>query len=507
MSFEPITTPPELALLDRLHSPIWIFDIAQMRMWWANLAAVELWQAESLTALLNRDWSDYSDATHIRLQSYLEKFAQGETITEQWTFYPKQGTPVSVHCVFSGIPIETGRLAMLVEGQIDHLEQTDPDILCAIEALRHTSVMISLYTLDGQPLLQNPAAIRCYGDGRQGGSHAHTFARRFVDTTMAEKAITCIQSGQVFSVDTIVHTLQGLQWHGLDARCTRDPQSGRQAILVNERNISDRKHAELALRQTNERLELSNQELQRATRLKDEFLSTMSHELRTPLNAILGMSELLQHGFLGLLNDQQANAVKTIDESGHHLLDLINDILEVSTLEAGKLELDLTSVSVSQLCYSSVTVVKPHAVQKQIHLQVQLPENLQPLIVDERRMRQVLISLLSNAIKFTPQDGQVILTVHRAIPNLGYPVTGDYLCFSVTDNGIGIAAADQARLFQPFIQLDSGLSRQYEGTGLGLTLVKQIVELHNGFVSLQSTLGQGSCFTIGVPVAKTVGIQ
>ncbi|OLP18873.1 hypothetical protein BST81_08120 [Leptolyngbya sp. 'hensonii'] len=272
-----------------------------------------------------------------------------------------------------------------------------------------------------------------------------------------------------------------------------------------------------------QRLERTNAELLRATRLKDEFLANMSHELRTPLNAILGMSESLLEQVLGSLNDRQKKAIATIEHSGQHLLELITDILEVSKIAAGKLELDLSTVSVSHLCASSLVFIKQQAFKKQIQLNTTLPKNLGDITVDERRLRQVLINLLTNAVKFTPAGGRITLEAHlepieinladRVPTNRadGFPeawdeprenhgLLQDYdLCISVIDTGIGISAADQTKLFQPFVQLDSSLNRQYEGTGLGLTLVKQIVELHGGSVSLTSTLGQGSCFTVRLP--------
>ena len=226
--------------------------------------------------------------------------------------------------------------------------------------------------------------------------------------------------------------------------------------------------------------------------LKDEFLANMSHELRTPLNSILGMSEVLQEETFGELNEKQNQALEMIHRNGKHLLELINDILDLSKIEAGKLDLECSPVSVNELCQQSLIFVKQQAHQKNIRISYQIEDVTGTLNVDERRMRQVLINLLNNAVKFTPEGGRVQLQVQ------GYREE-QTISFSVIDNGIGIAPEDQNRLFQAFFQIDSRLSRRYEGTGLGLVLVKKLVEMHGGTVKINSQLGKGSCFTITLP--------
>ncbi|MBD2775604.1 PAS domain S-box protein [Iningainema tapete] len=263
-------------------------------------------------------------------------------------------------------------------------------------------------------------------------------------------------------------------------------------ILVSHEDITERKQAEVQLQKTNEQLANANMELARATRLKDEFLANMSHELRTPLNAILGMSEGLQESVFGSINERQAKAIATIERSGRHLLELINDILDLSKIESGKLELQLTDVSVRSLCETSLAFIKQMALKKNIRLNTHIFESIGSIQADDRRLRQVLINLLSNAVKFTPEAGSVTLEVRLE-------EAGENLCFHITDTGIGIAPEEIGKLFQPFIQLDSSLNRQYNGTGLGLALVQRIVTLHGGTVSVSSEIGQGSCFTVRIP--------
>jgi len=246
-----------------------------------------------------------------------------------------------------------------------------------------------------------------------------------------------------------------------------------------------------------------------ANRAKSKFIANISHELRTPLNAILGMTEGLQEKVFGEIGEQQLEALQTIEHSGNHLLELINDILDIAKIESGRLELHCTPVSIANLCQVSVVFIKHAALKKHIQLDIKLPTDLPDLLVDEHRIKQVLINLLSNAVKFTPEGGQITLTAERLQP--GKTDSGnferandDWLRISVIDSGIGIIPADLDRIFQPFIQIDSALSRQYMGTGLGLALVKRIVELHGGAVGVTSQLGVGSCFDIDLPCTEAV---
>ncbi|PZO40640.1 MAG: hypothetical protein DCF19_12200 [Pseudanabaena frigida] len=274
------------------------------------------------------------------------------------------------------------------------------------------------------------------------------------------------------------------------------------------RDISERKKAEEIVIRTNEALICTNTDLARATRLKDEFLANMSHELRTPLNAILGMSEGLMSGVFGDVNERQKRSLLLIESSGQHLLELINDILDVAKIGSGKLKLEASPVAIKYLCKSSLNFVKQMANQKNIQLSLSVQNNLGAITVDERRIKQALINLLSNAVKFTPIRGKVSLEVKLVrAEETSLTLTAEFpyvLSFSVIDNGIGIAPENLNKLFQTFVQIDSSLNRQYAGTGLGLTLVKQIAELHDGYVSVTSKVGEGSRFSILLPYAGKV---
>jgi CheY-like chemotaxis protein len=239
-------------------------------------------------------------------------------------------------------------------------------------------------------------------------------------------------------------------------------------------------------------LSRANAELSRAVHLKDEFLATMSHELRTPLNAILGRAEALQEEVYGPLMPRQDTAVHAIRESGQHLLSLINDILDLSKIEAGQLELELQPVDVEQLCGASLHMVAQSAAVKHITLRSSLDALVVRVAADERRLRQILLNLLANAIKFTSVGGTVELELRGDAEH-------GRVTFAVTDTGIGIADEDLGKLFQPFVQIDSRLSRRYDGTGLGLALVRRMAEAHAGSVAVESVPGQGSRFSVTLP--------
>lgn len=232
--------------------------------------------------------------------------------------------------------------------------------------------------------------------------------------------------------------------------------------------------------------------LARALRAKDEFLASVSHELRTPLNAVLGQTQLMQEGIHGPLLAKQEQALTIISESSLHLLSLIEDILDLAKIEAMATRLDMTVVEITAVCQSSLRMVREMAQRKQIKVLSTIDHDLAFIQADERRLKQILINLLSNAIKFTDAGGRVGLEVVED------PAAG-MVNFSVWDTGIGIAREDINRLFEPFVQVDSSLARQYEGTGLGLALVDRLTEMHEGRIVVDSQLGVGSRFTIALP--------
>jgi signal transduction histidine kinase len=250
-------------------------------------------------------------------------------------------------------------------------------------------------------------------------------------------------------------------------------------------------------------IEAKNLQLEEASRMKSEFLANMSHELRTPLNAIIGFSEVLKDGLLGELLAQQKDYVTDIFNSGSHLLSLINDILDLSKVEAGKMALTLTPLQLAPLLQAGLQLLRDKAAAHRIALSLELAPDLLAqgeIWLDERKTKQILFNLLSNGVKFTPDHGAVHVVAH-CVPGavVAHAQWDHYLEIAVHDTGIGISEQDKARLFQPFTQIDSTLAREYEGTGLGLVMVRRLAELQGGSVALQSVQGKGSTFTVWLP--------
>jgi two-component system, sensor histidine kinase and response regulator len=231
---------------------------------------------------------------------------------------------------------------------------------------------------------------------------------------------------------------------------------------------------------------------QTANRVKGEFLATMSHELRSPLTCVIGMSGTLLRWSFGPLSERQREYLKAIHDSGEHLLELINDILDVSQIEAGKTALNLRLFSLKRLCTQTVQSLRERARSSEVDLSLDLRllPNEDEFFADARRLRQILLNLLSNAIKFTPAKGSIILQAW---------LEDKQAVFQVIDTGIGMSATEQQHLFQPFKQLDTSIRRQYSGTGLGLALTKQLVDLHGGRIQVESQPNQGSSFTVWIP--------
>jgi signal transduction histidine kinase len=265
------------------------------------------------------------------------------------------------------------------------------------------------------------------------------------------------------------------------------------AVLDAENATDALKEANLDLEEKNAALAIAVETANQASRTKDEFLASMSHELRTPLNVILNVSELLQGGIYGPITDRQSPPVGLVEESGLHLLSLIDEILDLAKVGAGTIELSMETVIVEDICHASIRFIQESADAKRLKVITAFDLEVTTLLADERRLKQILVNLLNNAVKFTPEGGSVGVEVTSRAEN-------NAIDFTVWDTGIGISTEEQTRLFKPFVQLDAGLNRHYQGTGLGLSLVARMTELHGGSVHLESPgHGHGSRFTVSIP--------
>ncbi len=247
----------------------------------------------------------------------------------------------------------------------------------------------------------------------------------------------------------------------------------------------------MELIKTKGELEVQTRRAIEANQHKTEFLTSMSHELRTPLNSVIGFSEILQDELFGPLNDKQAEYVTDILESGRHLLSLINDILDLTKIEAGKMELYPTEIYLPELVQSTVTLMSETASRHALTLEIEMDDSVQMMTGDERKIKQVLFNLVSNAIKFTPDGGKIIIRVQQDERGT---------TFSVKDNGIGIEEEHLDSIFTEFKQVDSSLTRRFEGVGLGLAIVKRFIELHGGTIQVKSQIGEGSRFFFFIPL-------
>lgn len=353
-----------------------------------------------------------------------------------------------------------------------------------------SSIGIGLIDMSTRIVETNPALCLMLGY-----SHDQMYGKRFTDYISPDELKSDLELYQQLIVGMcdrfemerrFVRRDGRIIWTYLSVSLLPSADGESKLFLAIIEDITEHKYTELKLRHSKEAAEAGS-------KAKSEFLATMSHELRTPLNAIMGLSQLLLQNIVGDLNDKQKEYVSCIYTSGEHLLALINDILDLSKVEAGREELLLAPLVIQDLCKIVISTVSDRAQEKGLELVVDIDPQAKICIADERRMKQMLLNLLTNAVKFTPK-GKVLLLVKNV--NLG-------IKFTVSDTGIGIDSSQFQSLFEPFRQLDSRLNRHYEGTGLGLALTRKLAQLHGGDITLRSKVGEGSSFTLFLPDRDT----
>ncbi|MBD8185805.1 PAS domain S-box protein [Pseudomonas viridiflava] len=339
----------------------------------------------------------------------------------------------------------------------------------------------------------------------------------FTDPASAEAAIKRVLSEHTVSdYELTVRAYDGTETVvSYNAATFHDRDRKLKGVFAAARNVTERKRFERTL-------EEKNVELEHASHMKSEFLATMSHELRTPLNAVIGFSEALRDGMVGDMTDTQRKYIGDIFNSGQHLLSLINDILDLSKVEAGMMELELEPVELSELLSNSLLIVREQAALQSIQLKLESEADFGLMELDRRKTKQIVYNLLANAVKFSSPGGWVTLAVRQVPRTLAGTIKGDwptygfelplsehdqFLELSVSDTGIGIAQSDMSKLFKAFSQIDSSLSRKFEGTGLGLAMVKQLAELHGGSVAVASVKDLGARFVVWLPIRAHTPVE
>jgi len=332
----------------------------------------------------------------------------------------------------------------------------------------------------------------------------------FTDPACADAAIgRVLTEHKVSDYELTVQARSGLETVvSYNAATFHDRDGNLMGVFAAARDMTDRKRIERSLQE-------KNVELEHASRMKSEFLATMSHELRTPLNAVIGFSEALKDGLVGEMTASQQEYIGDIFTSGQHLLSLINDILDLSKVEAGMMALEPEEVDVGGLVSGALSIVREKAAARNIALDLDIDEDLGVSQLDVRKTKQIVYNLLSNAVKFSDHGGRVALQarrvprgdvgmLHGTWPVHSFPLADseldEFLEISVTDGGMGISKDDMGKLFQAFSQIDSSLARKFEGTGLGLAMVKQMTELLGGTVAVASQAGEGARFTAWLPL-------
>ncbi|MEK6752792.1 MAG: PAS domain S-box protein [Chloroflexota bacterium] len=497
-----------LNVLESSLNEIYIFDAETLRFQYVNQGALRNlgYTREAMSAMTPLDLKpEFDEVSFRKVIEPLLRLEQEKLIFH--TVHRRADDshyPVEVHLQLSDY--EGKRVFHAVILDITERKRAEEEAAKLHNAVEQSADITMITDQDGIIEYVNPAfeAVTGYSKAEAVGKSPRILNSEMMEAGYYQKIWMTILLGEVFRGEVIDRKKSGeLFYYDQTITPLKDTRGNITHFVSTGKDVTERKQAEQEIQKLNAELEQrvaertadlnrANIDLERSVRVKDEFLANMSHELRTPLTGILGLSESLEEQIVGPLNEKQEVYVHNIRESGHHLLTLINDILDLAKIEAGQITLDFSKVEIRLLCESGLRMVKELAQKKHQDIGLEIDDGLGLIWADNRRLKQMIINLLSNAIKFTPEGGKTGLEVH------GYR-DENKMTITVWDSGIGITENDLTLLFQPFVQLDSSLARESTGTGLGLALVAQMARLHGGSVNVASEPGKGSRFTISLP--------
>ncbi|WMW22386.1 PAS domain S-box protein [Methanolobus mangrovi] len=466
----------------------WEFDSNGLAKWSPEVARIHGVDPDDPTGI-NCSFSFYTPESRASLEKAIRNaLEKGESYDLEVEFVTEKGEHKWVRTI--GHPkIEDGKVTTVTGSSQDITERKQAEIK-AVEEVGWRSILmeqsrdgIVIIDQDGKVFEANPryAEMLGYSHEEMKSLHMWDWDTHYTREQLLEMLRLADSKG-------ILHETRQLRKDGslidVEINANAAKFGERKLSFCVCRDITERKQAEEEL--LNAKLDAED-----ANQSKSEFLATMSHELRTPLNSIIGFSDVLHSEIFGSLNKKQAEYLSHISSSGKHLLRLINDILDLSKVEAGKMELVCEKFYVSDAIEEINITMIPLAIKKGIYLDAKIAPHLEKINADRSKFQQILSNLISNAIKFTPDKGHVTIEAQKS---------GNFVQIAIKDTGIGIADKDMEKLFQPFKQLNSYLTREHEGTGLGLALVKKFVEMHGGRIRVESKVGEGSIFTFLIPV-------
>ncbi|MCE8424663.1 MAG: PAS domain S-box protein [Candidatus Methanoperedens sp.] len=476
-------------IFESLTSPFYVIDANNYSVLMANSAASmnQLTRGSKCFALAHKLKIPCS-GEHICPLEEVKKTRK--PVTVEHIHYDKEGNTcnVAVH----GYPIfnKEGKVVQMIEYCLDITEhkRAEKEIRLLASIVKNIPDSVCTIGLDGNIITWNEGAERMLGYNKVeilGKPITITIPEDLAEKELAYYVNVLNEEGFFTGYESVRITRDGriipVEITGVALKDDKQNITGYTSII---RDITDHKKAE--------ETRLENLRLETADKAKSEFLASMSHELRTPLNASIGFSEILKQGMAGELNEKQRHYVENIITSNQFLLALINDILDLSKIEAGKIELVPEKMSVPLSIQETLSLIKEKAMNHNVLLKTEIDPQLEFIEADKQRFKQILFNLLSNAVKFSKDEGGAVTITTKK--------EGDTAKVSVSDTGIGIRKENLCRLFQKFEQLESGITRKYGGTGLGLAISQQLVEAHGGTITVESRYGEGSIFTFLLPI-------